>query len=124
MLMRQCRWHRNLNAKPPYAWSYSWMGEPMRQAKWIYSQNVTIKQPSGNSFEQCLAGGKRAVFAWFKCEWVLTDEDVAVPNFDKLTRVRFNPKQGDENFYTSLHGKVDKLTEAYGTPDGECWAVV
>ena len=72
--MRTITFHRNLNATNGNAWTYKPNGYAV-QATTLVAHNVTIKQPSGKSFEQCLTGGNRSVFAWFKTKDITADID-------------------------------------------------
>ena len=138
----QTTFHRNLNAKGK-AWSYVKNGKAT-QAKSIFAQFVTVKQPSGKKFEQCLAGGKRGVFAWFKSDEVWADgqrvghepkhnfQRVAAQvwgNYtpeipDHAVRIRFNPKNGQKFFQTEDGQRVDKMTHVWCTESGECYATI
>ena len=112
--------HRNLNAKNGNKWSFKLGSSKTSQARCIYAERVNIKQPSGKSFERCLQGGNRSVFAWFKAESILTDKPFIVP--ENAKRVRFNPKKGE--LFFSIDGKrVDFLERAWLTDKGECFAI-
>jgi hypothetical protein len=116
----QTTFHRNLNAKGK-AWSFVQNGKAT-QAKSIFAQFVTVKQPSGKKFEQCLAGGKRGVFAWFKSDEVWADCTPDIP--DHAVRIRFNPKHGQKFFQTEDGQRVDKMTHVWCTESGECYATI
>ena len=120
VVMKTTTFHRNLNATNGRRWSYKPDGRAI-QATTLHAVNVTIKQPSGKNFANCLAGGKRAVFAWFKCSHVDVDGFEQIPSNAK--RVRFNPKAGDEFFHVDGE-RVDFLREVFCTSDGECFAIV
>lgn len=115
--------HRNLNTG---GWTIKQSSDsPAEQVFRAVARGVTIKQPSGRKFAACRQeGAKRAVFAWFKCE------DVAeVPHTDcyldaavgPLERVRFDPKT-DNHFHIDGE-RVDALSWACFTAEGECWGV-
>ena len=112
--------HRNLNAKAGNAWSFVVSGKAT-QAQTVYAQGVTVKQPSGKKFEQCLAGGKRGVFAYFKSEQVAPNVACEIPA--NAIRVRFNPKNGDRFFHVDGQ-RVDAMRQVWCAANGECWAVI
>jgi hypothetical protein len=121
--------HRNLNATRGNAWSVKDpnvnQGKP-QQMGWVTAENVTIKQPSGKKFNDCLEGGNRSVFAWFKTKTIFYCEPGYLygVRYDNLKpqRVRFNPKAGDTCFH--IDGKrVDKLRKVWCLPNGECWGI-
>ena len=118
----QITWHRNLNAKHGNAWSYN-VGNGATQAQIVYSQNTTAKQPSGKKFDACLLGGKRGVFAWFKCASVLVNES-APPLPANAVQIRFNPQAGQKYFQTNDGVRVDFMRESWGMADGTCWAIL
>ena len=114
------------NLKPgmaPNCWSYKLnkTGETVSHAVTITARNVTIKQPSGKAFNECLQGGYRAVFAWFKSDNVQVNNSLSIPSEAK--RIRFNPKNGDKWFH--IDGiKVDFLRKAYLDGNGNAWGVI
>ena len=111
--------HRNLNAKDGNMWSFN-VGQGATQAREIYAVDVSIKQPSGKKFEQCLQGAKRAVFAWFKTSQIST---TCPPLPVNAIRIRFNPKNGDKFFH--VDGKrVDHMRQVWAMNDGTCWAII
>ena len=116
--------HRNLNGKDGAMWSIVMNhggGKKSHPQRKLYAEGVTIKQPSGVKFERCLAGAKRAVFAWFKTGMTCTD-DLAPALPENAQRVRFNPKAGDTYFH--IDGvRVDSLSQVWCLENGECWAV-
>tara|TARA_R110000751_G_scaffold270640_1_gene370426 strand:- start:252 stop:635 length:384 start_codon:yes stop_codon:yes gene_type:complete len=113
--------YRNLNAKGSDRWSLKLGTQPVDHAECIYAENVTIKQPSGQGFTKCLAGGHRAVFAWFKSDNAITDNIPALPA--NAVRINFNPKNGDQWFH--VNGvKVDTLKQCYLLNDGTAWGVL
>tara|TARA_Y100000356_G_C11126390_1_gene217547 strand:+ start:219 stop:623 length:405 start_codon:yes stop_codon:yes gene_type:complete len=120
--------HRNLNATKGNAWSVKNpdinQGKP-QQVGWVIAENVTIKQPSGKKFNDCLAGGNRSVFAWFKTKTISYYSPDYVRDWDYPEyprRIRFNPKHGDAWFH--IDGKrVDSLRWVCCSPDGECWGI-
>ena len=115
--------HRNLNGKDGAAWSIVAPSEDgKRKASAVatcYAETVKVKQPSGVKFERCLAGAKRAVFAWFKAAEV---EQLTPPLASDAQRVRFNPKAGDTFFHIDGQ-RVDSLSQVWCLENGECWAV-
>ena len=115
------RFHRNLNATNGNAWSYV---DPdtgkARQFATGVAYAVDVKQPSGKKFNECLAGGNRAVFAWFKCGDLRPDVPANVP--PAARRVRFNPKRGDRFFHVDGM-RVDALDVVYVLADGTCWTI-
>tara|TARA_R110002012_G_scaffold10074_1_gene46840 strand:+ start:127 stop:480 length:354 start_codon:yes stop_codon:yes gene_type:complete len=112
--------HRNLNATGGNRWSFRVNSGKCSQARTLYAENVTIKQPSGKAFEQCLQGGNRSVFAWFKTSALTVNCPVEIPAHAK--RVRFNPKRG-ERFFSMNGQRIDFLSRAWLTSDGECFAI-
>ena len=121
--MRTITFHRNLNATHGRAWTYKPNGYAV-QATTLVAHNVTIKQPSGQSFEQCLTGGSRSVFAWFKTKDITADIDNEVLTVATrfLLRIRFNPKNGDMFFH--INGKrIDNLKTVYCLSDGRCYGI-
>jgi hypothetical protein len=121
--MSTTTFHRNLNATNGNRWSYKQPGERTVQAQVIYASNVTVKQPSGKSFENCLNGGNRSVFAWFKTQGELHLNENAPAMPEHAQRVRFNPKHGEKFF--SINGeRVDAMHHVWCTANGECFAIV
>jgi len=120
--MKQTTWHRNLNAKGKNRWSYN-PGNGQIQCECVYSKNTGTKQPSGKKFKACLLGAKRSVFAWFKADAVLVNEDVP-PVPANAVRIRFNPKLGQTCFQTNDGTRVDFMHEAWGLNNEECWAII
>jgi hypothetical protein len=122
--MRTITFHRNLNATNGNAWTYKPNGYAV-QATTLVAHNVTIKQPSGKSFEQCLNGGNRSVFAWFKTKSITADIDNKVlinSATREFRRIRFNPKNGDMFFH--INGKrIDNLKTVYCLSDGTCYGI-
>ena len=122
-------YHRNLNATKGNAWSVKNpdinQGKP-QQCGWVIAENVTIKQPSGKKFDDCLAGGNRSVFAWFKTKTIFYCETEYLYGCRygdaRPKRIRFNPKAGDTCFH--IDGKrVDKLSKVWCYPDGTCYGI-
>ncbi len=112
--------YRNLNIskQSDNRWSI-YKGDKLSHAIAIHSYNVTIKQPSGKKFIECLNGGKRSVFAWFKSDNISADIP-AIPS--KAKQVNFNPKKGDKYFH--MQGEqVDYLTQVWLTKDGQCFGI-
>ena len=126
--MRTITFHRNLNATNGNAWTYKPNGYAV-QATTLVAHNVTIKQPSGKSFEQCLTGGNRSVFAWFKTKSITADCPIELPHNAK--RIRFNPKRGDKCFHIACgcadgcntRKRVDNLKTVYCLSNGECYGI-
>ena len=122
--MATITFHRNLNATHGRSWTYKPNGYSV-QATTLVAHNVTIKQPSGKSFEQCLTGGNRSVFAWFKTTDITADIDNKVlinSATNEFRRIRFNPKNGDMFFH--INGKrVDNLKTVYCLSDGRCYGI-
>ena len=120
--IKMTTFHRNLNATNGNKWSFN-DGNGATQAKRIYANKVTVKQPSGKKFEQCLLGGNRAVFAWFKSKTVVIES--AVPQLAQdAVRIRFNPKLGHKCFQTENGHRVDFMREVWCEANGECWAKI
>ena len=113
--------YRNLNATGLNKWSIQLNSQPVNRATCIYAENVTIKQPSGKKFNQCLAGGNRAVFAWFKSDNAITDNIPDLPA--NAVRINFNPKNGDQWFHVA-GVKVDFIKQCYLLNDGTAWGVL
>jgi len=115
------KFYRNLNASRTGSgnhWSV-YRGKALSHAPALYACDVSIKQPSGKAFEQCLKGGSRSVFAWMKANRVST-ELPAMPG--NAQRVRFNPKQGDTCF--NINGRrVDTLSQVWLTSAGQCYGI-
>ena len=126
--MRTITFHRNLNATNGNAWTYKPNGYAV-QATTLVAHNVTIKQPSGKSFEQCLNGGSRSVFAWFKTKSITADCPIELPPTAK--RIRFNPKRGDKCFHIACgcadgcntRKRIDNLKTVYCLSNGECYGI-
>jgi len=122
--MRTITFHRNLNATHGRSWTYKPNGYAV-QATTLVAHNVTIKQPSGKSFENCIKGGNRSVFAWFKTTDITADIDNKVlinSATNEFRRIRFNPKNGDMFFH--INGKrVDNLKTVYCLSNGECYGI-
>jgi hypothetical protein len=113
--------HRNLNATGGNKWSFKQNGGKTSQARTLHATDVTVKQPSGKAFENCLQGGNRAVFAWFKTKGALTvNAELTVPVNAK--RVHFNPKRG-ERFFSIDGQRVDSFAQVWLTSTGECFAI-
>ena len=113
------------NLKPgmlPNRWSYKLNkpGETVSYAVTLTARNVTIKQPSGKAFNECLQGGYRAVFAWFKADNLQVNPELSIPS--EARRIRFNPKRG-ERFFTIDGIKVDFLRQAWLDADGNAWGI-
>lgn len=122
--MRNITFHRNLNATNGRSWTYKPNGYAV-QATTLVAHNVTIKQPSGKSFEQCVKGGNRSVFAWFKTTDITADIDNKVlinSATNEFRRIRFNPKNGDK-FFTIDGKRVDNLKTVYCLSNGECYGI-
>lgn len=114
--------HRNLNATGGNKWSFKLNGGKTSQARTLYATDVTVKQPSGKSFENCLQGGNRSVFAWFKAkDSLMVNAALTVPANAK--RVHFNPKRG-ERFFSIDGQRVDFFSQCWLTAAGECFATV
>ena len=101
------RAHRNLHSLKPGSkalpWSYYDHGaKHVSGAHNMVLFDVVPKQPSGKAFDECLAGGSRSVFAWFKAERAEIDS-ISNPEWQmlgkKIVRLRFNPKNGDKFFH-------------------------
>ena len=119
--------YRNLNAQKTTSnrWSYRPKGEKTKHASRLIASHVTIKQPSGKGFEECLQGGHRAIFAWFKSDDVCLDMDdgmFEIP-FDAV-RIYFNPRKGDRFFHTADGSRVDFLLRAYFSESGDCYGIL
>ena len=116
--------YRNLNAQKTSSnrWSYRPKGEKTKHASRLIASHVSIKQPSGKGFEECLAGGHRAIFAWFKSDDVHIDGALQIPS--DAVRIFFNPKRGDRFFHTADGTRVDFILRAYFTESGECFGVL
>ena len=126
--MKTITFHRNLNATNGNRWSYKHKGNTI-QARVIIAHNVTIKQPSGQAFEQCLTGGHRSVFAWFKTKDITTDCHIELPPTAK--RIRFNPRRGETVFSIecqcaegcNTYKRIDNLKTVYCLSDGTCYGI-
>jgi hypothetical protein len=122
--MRTITFHRNLNATNGNTWTYKPNGYAV-QATTLVAHNVTIKQPSGKSFENCINGGNRSVFAWFKTKDITADiSNEALFNSlnSEFKQIRFNPKNGQRFF--AIDGKrVDQLKTVYCLSDGRCFGI-
>lgn len=111
--------YRNLNATGGNKWSFK-NGGKVSQAKTLHAIDVRIKQPSGKAFENCLQGGHRAVFAWFKTKDLTVNAELTIPANAK--RVHFNPKRG-ERFFSIDGQRVDSFAQVWLTAAGECFAI-
>jgi len=113
------------NLKPgmlPNRWSFKLNkpGETVSYAVTLMALNVRIKQPAGIAFQECLQGGYRAVFAWFKSGNLQVNPELSIPA--EARRIRFNPKTGDKWFH--IDGiKVDFLSQAWLDADGNAWGI-
>jgi len=118
------RAHRNLHSKPDdgRAWSYYGPGSKhVQHTGAMILDNVTVKQPSGKAFNRTMAGGKRAVFTWFKSDSVHIGTTEHPPA--NAVRVRFNPRNGDRFFH--IDGKrVDYMRRVWLTAGGESYATI
>jgi len=117
--MRTITFHRNLNATNGRSWTYKPNGYAV-QATTLVAHNVTIKQPSGKSFENCLNGGNRSVFAWFKTKSIVADCPIDLPPNAK--RIRFNPKLG-QRYFTIDNIRIDGLKTVYCMPNGTAYGI-
>ena len=121
--------HRNLNAKDSSStWSFynrSILPHRVESASAIIMHDVTVKQPSGKKFLDCVDNGKkRAVFTWFKSENLVqldSSESTQIPA--NAVRVRFNPRNGDRFFHVDGR-RVDAMQTVYLLSTGECFAVL
>ena len=118
--MAKTQFHRNLNSG---AWSYIPPGSKTLSCPSAYLSNVDMRHPStGNkAFLNCLDGGSRKVFAWFKADEVCPCDvrDEQVP--DDVERIYFNPTKGDMFFSVLRDGeqvKVDHAVEVYALEGG------
>ena len=115
--------YRNLNATGALRWSTRTQGRAgVLKCVSAIAENVVIKQPSGKVFETCLNGGHRAIFAWFKVQETDLEIDVEFEIPTNAQRVRFNPKNGDRFFHIDGE-RVDSLSVAFFTGNGECWGI-
>ena len=116
------KFYRNLNAQKTSnnKWSLYTNGSALEHAIAIYSTDVTIKQPSGKKFIECLSGGNRSVFAWFKSDNVITNKLPPLPK--NAIRINFNPKKGDK-FFHSNGVQVNFLKQVWLTNKGECFGI-
>ena len=112
--------HRNLNRG---GWTIKESSNaPAKPVSSAIARGITVKQPSGKKFTACRQhGAKRAVFAWFKCETVLSPLNPDVTHLPGAKRVRFNPRT-DDCFHIDGE-RVDTLSLAIFLPNGECWGV-
>ena len=121
--------HRNLNAKDSSStWSFynrSILPHRVESASAIIMQNVTVKQPSGKKFLDCVDNGKkRAVFTWFKSENLVPLDSSDSPKIPaNAVRVRFNPRNGDRFFHVDGR-RIDAMKTVYLLSTGECFAVL
>ena len=112
--------YRNLNGTGGHKWSYKKSGDIVIRTACLYAESVTIKQPSGQAFSACLAGGHRAIFAWFKSPAV---ELTPPPMPETAQRVRFNPRNGDTFFHIDGE-RVDSLSQVWFDAAGNCFGVL
>ena len=71
-----------------------------------------------------MRGEKRAVFTWFKSEYLETrtnSQPISLP--ENAVRVRFNPRNGDRFFH--VDGKrIDAMKTVFLLSTGECFAII
>jgi hypothetical protein len=112
------KFYRNLNIG---GWSYKDGANRVVHCQSAVLHNVTMKQPSGQAFDKCLAGGHRAVFAWFKGKSVhIRNPTLYDLSLEGLERLRFNPRNGDTFFHIVRNGqkvKVDSTPRAVFLPE-------
>jgi len=125
-MKRPHKLYRNLKPhvnKQGLRWSYKLLqpGKTANHAVSITAYDIKIKQPSGKAFENCLAGGYREVFTWFRAERIEVNEAQTIP--PEAVRIFFNPKKQDRYFHTSDGTRVDHMSRVWLTPEGECWAL-
>ena len=118
MKLRQA--HRNLNAKDSRSlWSFYPQGaKRVAHTGELVAYGVTMKQPSGKSFESTLRGGHRAVFAWIRAERFSTEN---VPACEGWERLRFNPTAGDEHFQDETGERIDAAAVVVLASDGRAY---
>jgi len=120
--MAKTKLHYNLNRG---GWSVTPPKSKVMPARTVHGTGVTIKQPSGKAFDECLSGSARAVFTWFKCDAVEIDGPSQRPAHAE--RLYFNPRRGDSFFHVVRDGqkvRVDSLVECWGEADRSMWGVV
>lgn len=119
------KFYRNLNIG---GWSYKDGKAPVDHCNDAILYNVKFKQPSGQAFEDCINGGHRAVFAWFKGQEIWLDSnDLDNVSIDGLSQLFFNPKKGDTFFHIRRNGKkvrVDSTPKAVFFKDGRTFVEV
>ena len=113
------RFHRKLSTG---GWSMKTSQGRVEQIESAYLQSVRIHQPNLSSKKVQLTryqGGKRSVFAWF---WSNRYQVGSLPPIPQSAqRVRYNPREDD---WFHINGsRVDRLSQVWLTPSGECWAI-
>ena len=126
-MKRPYKLYRNLKPhvnKQGLRWSYKLLqpGQTANHAVSITAHDIKIKQPSGKAFENCLAGGYREVFTWFRAERIEVNESQTIP--PQAVRIHFNPKRQERFFQTPDGARVDFLKVAYLDSDGCCWGII
>ena len=136
--------HKNLNNG---RWA---IGSPVQYSVTALAFGVSFPTPDklqrNKQFRACLAGGSRKVFAKARCQNLYWDDDMwesvyarRIMAFNKilndyrlggitppnLTRIYFNPTEGDEHF--TVHGKPDAVLSyadiVYFSDDGNAYIV-
>ena len=126
-MKRPHKLYRNLKPhvnKQGLRWSYKLLqpGQTANHAVNITAYDIKVKQPSGKAFENCLSGGYREVFTWFRAERIEVNEAQTIP--PQAVRIHFNPKRQERFFQTPDGVRVDFLKVAYLDSDGQCWGII
>jgi len=129
--MDRLRAHRNLHSLKPGSsakpWSFKMKGETKTNgADSLVLHNCEMKQPSGKAFENALAGGHRAVFAWIWGDTEgpeYTDTELLI----YVEKLRFNVKKGDSFFHVVRDGekvRVDAARTVWLQVTGNAFVIV
>ena len=117
--------YRNLNCKKSSGnrWSIRRNGKVEGHIQSIVAFDVTCNVRSETKkFQDCLAGGKRSVFAWFETDRVtFKNETVAIPEDAKP--IRFNPRERGETYFMCDGRKVTHFKKVWLTATGEAFGI-
>ena len=138
-MTNRLRAHRNLHSLKPGSsakpWSFKMKGETKTNgADSLVLHNCEMKQPSGKAFENALAGGHRAVFAWIWGNFggnAPIRKDYTIPSISPcgsvVEELRFNVKKGDSFFHVVRDGekvRVDAARTVWLQENGNAFVIV
>ena len=115
--------YRNLNCKGSDRWSHKVGKEKVSHVQSIVAFDVTCNVRSETkAFKECLAGGHRAVFAWFETDRVtFKNEAVVIP--EDARPIRFNPRERGETHFMCDGRKVTHFKKVWLTSTGEAFGI-